>query len=601
MVLGMPSGSEDMSGECMITKREQELIAILLGSDSWMKGSVLAGMLGCGSRTLQAEIAVVNKMLSKHSRTMKIASNNRLGYRLEGSREQIKRIAAEQNAAPLPDSYESANAILTVLLYEKDYITLNRIADKTFLAPSSVSANMDKVRKMTERTVGAVLEVHPRRGYLLKASEPVRRMLAVNALGEEITEVSKQYPEIIESYELLPDIRRILIDVLVPESWIIEGRAFESFARYCAFSLTRQENGFPLQEDGISREIMPVIRRVAESLNEAFGHAMTDTGIYCLQERFEELNMIGTAKKNYPETEAKITRFFELVEAETGLVFAPKEDYRKRFSEHLYRMERRLNVGNYLRIPDPETFEKQYPTALHLVRTCLREVFGRQIPGNEERLMVSYIASLIDDSNIPVRVNIVSDRPVGEVYRFRRRMYESLGSMIDQIHIFPVYLYETRFAGREPDAVTLTTEAELTFRYSELMYIDLYAEEWQTGHIANVIKQRSEELRQRILRGYAEQFKNEVYEYKGKKADAMEILRQYAVLPDAVSESLIDAATLLVISHGTEQHDQKRIRTSGRALYKGKPVEQILYFRMGREPGAGRFPEYIREVVNRRI
>ena len=50
--------------------------------------------------------------------------------------EKFKKYVDEKGAAPARDSFESANNILTVLLYEKDFITLNNIADKTFLAAS---------------------------------------------------------------------------------------------------------------------------------------------------------------------------------------------------------------------------------------------------------------------------------------------------------------------------------------------------------------------------------------------------------------------------------------------------------------------------------
>ncbi len=587
----------------MFTERELKLLAILLGSDEWLSGKILSSMLNVRSRTLQSEVASINSILKKHSSFSRIASNNRLGYRLEGNREQIKKYVADMGFDSADDSYRSANSILTVLLYEDDYITLNDIADRTFLAPSSVSANLEKVRKMIDRARGAELIVHPRKGYRLKAQEHVKRMLVVNALDERISEVTRQYPEIEEGYEILDDVREVLMDVFLPVDYIIEGKAFDAFSRYCAFSITRQQSGHLMDEEIEDHEIEPVVRQIAASLSEELGCSFSEKELLSMDDRLKDLNVLGISKKDYPLMEEKIRRFSDLVKEETGLSIELENSYLKRLSEHLYRMDRRLDVGNYLRTQDPEAIEKQYPVALHLVRTILRRVFGKKLPGNEERLVVPYIASFINDSHIKVKVDIVSDLPVGEVYRFRSRLYETYGNYIDRIRIFPVYLYEKRFANRDEDPVYFTTEEKLVFRYDELIYVDLYEEIYQSDMIVKTIMRKSDELKKKRFLGFAERFEDEVCEYEVDGCGIDDILEELAGSSSSENRSccVIDDFCLLVISHGGKDHVQKKVILSEALIYDNRSIDQILYFNIGCAEDADLFSQYIRETINRRI
>ena len=587
----------------MFNERELILLAILLGRNDWIPGKVLAGMLNVGNRTLQSEIAAVNVILTRHSGNVKIASNNRLGYRLEGNRDQIRKYVCEKGSDPTRDSFESANNILTVLLYERDYITLNDIAEKTFLATSSVSFNLERVKKMISRAKDAELLVHPRKGYKLKAEEYLKRMLSVNALSDEISETGRLYPEIIEGYELLAEIRELLMRVFVTYEYVVEGKAFDAFSRYCAFSITRQQNGFILDSINTEHGISETIYRIAEAFEDELNYSFSREELYLLTDRLEELNVIGTAKKDYPETEKQIRDFFKVVEEETGLIMKADEDYLKRMSEHLYRMIRRVDVGNYLRTKDPETIEKQYPVALHLLRTCFLKVFRQTIPGNEERLLLPYISALLTVPGPKVDICIISDQPVGEIYRYRMNLYETYGSLIGKIRIFPTYLYEERYRNVLKDAICLTSEEELVFRYSELTYIDLYKEQYQNDLISKMIFERSEQIRERMLASFAEQlwedetvFNNMTDSYEEVMSDLVgkEFLAN-------TSSSLIDNNTLLVICHGGDRHLQKKLVLKKAVVYQDKQISKILYFKIGHGDNVNRFCEYIRETINKHV
>lgn len=585
----------------MFTDRELKLLAILLSSEEWISGKILSDMLNIRSRTLQSEIANINSIF-KNSSSARIASNNRLGYRLEGNTEQLRKYVRSRMADYTEELYQNVKNILTILLYEKDYLTLNNLAEKAYLAPSSVSFNLERVKALISRTKNAQLKVHPRKGYRIEASEYAKRVLIINALSEKGSQISSQYPEIIEGYELLEEIKHPLAKAIVSDNYIIEGKAFDALLRFSAFSITRQLNGYILEKRNDSHPINPISEKLAAMFEKELNYCFSQEELLCLDERIEELNIIGTAKRDFPSVETKIKEFLDLLESESGLKIAFRKDKLKQFSEHLYRMRKRADIGNYFRIPDPELIEKQYPVALHFLRTTFRKVFSENISGSEQRMLVPYIDTFIAHEPYKVSINIVSDQPVSRIYRYRDSLYETYGSYLEIIRIFPEYLYRERFSNRDNEALFFTTEERLVFEFAELTYIGLYEDEYQKNMILKKILDRGNELKRKNYLDYGERFKNEQYTYKGKEEDCLKILESFVEekYRKDLSFSIIDNSCLLVINHGKDRHLQKDIAINDAVYYDSRKINRILYFNIGKAEDANRFCEYVTETVNRR-
>ena len=583
----------------MFTERELKLIAILLGMEDWLPGRSLAKMLGVGSRTLQAEVADINTIFRNKLSGVLIQSNNRLGYRLEGDRSQIKRFVDADTKIEMADPYENARSILTVLLYERDYLTLNQIADKTYLASSSVSANLEKVKKLIGLVTDAKLDVHPRKGYRLLAAESKKRMLIMSIMKQP-SETALSYPAAAEGFDILKEVRDIVSDEFLRHNYIIEGEAFDLFAVYCAFSIARQDNGYSLEENKKDCAVSLISRDLLDALKEGLGHEFTEAEVVCLDERLNEFNLIGSAKKEYPAIEEMIRKFIDAVYEETGLRLISDYDYLKRLSEHLHRMSRRLDAGNLLVSEERKQIKRLYPVALHLVKTCLRKTAGMKAAENEELQIAPFISTFLSEKADRIYINIVSDEPVSLIYHFRMRLYDLYGSYIEKIRIYPTYLYRKRFADSDKDALFFTTEEELVFENREVTYIELYEEDHQMEMILNQIRRKWNEVKNKRIDSFDKRFKDCVYEYDGDKDSCFSILAEVKGIreEDKLSVMALDQ-TLLAISHENTYSDHAVYLLKEPIYFEDALIEKISYFNIGRDDDARSFCTYIQNAINK--
>ncbi len=566
----------------MFTERQFRILAFLLNLETWISGSSLSDMLNISMRTLQKEIADLNLILKHTASNARITSNNRLGYYLEGNRSVLKQKLSSYNAEQ-QDDYSSAKSILTVLLFEHDYISIEKIADRVFLAKSSVSANLEKVRRIVESTHEAELMVHPRKGFLLKAPEYIKRILEVRIMDGDITYSAEKIPGLYEAYRMMPDMRELLTDVLLPVDYIVEGNVFEDIVRYCVFSIARSADGFELTEGSEPHELNPVTSEIADKISKRLSYQMSEMEILCLDDRLRELNVIGTTKKDNSESEQIIHDFCVTVTNETGLPFSIEGKHLKRMAEHIQRMNMRITSGNTMVGGYAEGAEKNYPGTLHLIRTCMTQVLQHEIPGAEARLLAPYLAAVFDEMRQKINVYIVSDYPVGLIYRFRMRMRNYFAAHVNEIQIFPVYLYERRFRGlKESDkyAVFLTTETALSFANPELIYIDLYEEEYQFDTILHRIRSMLSLQEKEVMDGIAASFTACEYVCGSVGTDWYGLLEQYGIHPERKNTSLgvIDEKMLLIIEHGRNENCQMNIRLKKPYPYNAHRITQIRYY-----------------------
>ena len=586
----------------MFNDRDLKLLAILLGREEWLPGKVLADMLYISARTLQGEIAQVNRLLRQNFTTIKIASNHRLGYYLEGNRTQLKAYIAKQKPVPLADPLHNISDILTILLYETDYITINEIADRTFLAPSSVNFNLSKVRQIISDTKHAELCVHPRKGFRLEAPEYIKRILIVNFLPDKITEVGKQYEAVKELYDTLEPMENIVIDVLTSESDIVEGNSFLPFIRHCALAIIRPSYGFIHTSSPSPHPVDPTLQRIVTRMEESFATHLDETELMCLSRRYEEFNRIGSARKSYPEIEELVHRFFRKAEADTGIRFSKDNGYIRHLCEQLYRMRQRIHTGSTPVTSHSALIESQYPAAFHLVHTILRDLLDEEIPPEEEHMLVPYIASLMYGAGGKLRINIVSDAPVAYIYRFRKELYERYSAYIEIIRIFPSYLYLKKFHDSDEDALFLTTEPSLVFEYPELVYVDLFEEAYQSEMISRQIRQKYNQLRIQSIQRFIEQFQTSEIQVNSSDDSWKDLLEKYrsVPLPEAISTSFIDADTLLVITHDLSEHMHVLMTLNSESYFLNNHIARISYFNISRDNDSNSFCDYIGIAVNSR-
>ena len=110
------------------TKREMDILLILLAERDWITGEEIAGRSGISKKTVQQEIRMIEETLGLEAG---LCSGQKKGYRLNGvSQEQLQRIlmCLEENEAHY-NMKDRTSVLALYLLFQRDYVTMDRLAE----------------------------------------------------------------------------------------------------------------------------------------------------------------------------------------------------------------------------------------------------------------------------------------------------------------------------------------------------------------------------------------------------------------------------------------------------------------------------------------
>ncbi len=596
----MPSVSTAIKGVSMITARQSRMAAILLSTDSWIAGAVFSDMLGISLRTLQTEVKSLNSLFAEMRINARVISNNRLGYCFEGDRETLRRRLAKTECEDAL-SGKSRRDILAVLLFEADWITIGSIADRIFLAKSSVNSNLSEIRRMFEDTSAVRLTVHPRKGIRLEAPESVKRALCAELLDESMTEFL--------SVEALPDafydlaeMRNILIHAFTPDDHIVEGEGFELIARWCVFSGLRSTLGFeiePVEQERVQDRII----RIRDEMEERLGYRFSDAELIYLQRYIRRFNVIGITKTDDRNTEQEIQQFISVLNNESGMNVSISEKDLKRFSEQLQRTRYRMENGLETPVRNASETCRLFPIALHFIHTVFSRVTGLSFPDSEAEQIVPFVSSLLDDLRPKADLYIVSDHPISELYRYRRRLRAFYDYYVGRIHLIPLYLYEQRYRMHIDNAIFLTTDPQLFFQEDNMHYLDVTEEITSMEHLSRMFRNHYAQRAEAIIRSFEEQFSGNELELSNQSSNLLQICREagFSVCSERTNLFLTGGSAAAVIEHGTGSHHRIQLSLKQPVPFRGHVIHTIDYVYLGSADNSYYFFEYIRFLLNGRV
>ncbi len=156
------------------TKREMDILLILLAERDWITGEEIAGRLGISKKTVQQEIRMIEETLGLEAG---LCSGQKKGYRLNGvSQEQLQRIlmCLEENEAHY-NMKDRTSVLALYLLFQRDYVTMDRLAEIFYLSKTTVFSEIKTLKRWMGRQGGITLEVSGTKGVLIRGKEMDRR------------------------------------------------------------------------------------------------------------------------------------------------------------------------------------------------------------------------------------------------------------------------------------------------------------------------------------------------------------------------------------------------------------------------------------------
>ncbi|EGT4215827.1 HTH domain-containing protein, partial [Clostridioides difficile] len=217
-----------------ITARQINIIKILLNSKDTISGIALSQEIGCSSKTIQNEIKDINKQL----RNGKILSIRGVGYKLEGSFDEVN---INSNLYDDVDRVEYIiRKILTLSNEEKNTIKLEDLADSMYVSVSTVKNDLKEVKRMLEKYSISVKSKHKQGICVLESEDKILNCI-VDLSNKRDNQLSLNdfLNDDIKERKLL--IKKLLLDILNENGLVLTDIEFKSVLNNILVMLSRHK------------------------------------------------------------------------------------------------------------------------------------------------------------------------------------------------------------------------------------------------------------------------------------------------------------------------------------------------------------------------
>ena len=321
-----------------------------------------------------------------------------------------------------------------------------------------------------------------------------------------------------------------------------------------------------------------------------------------VEARLKELNMVCKETDIQLDMLQKLEVFIQRVQEETGLKLQVERDLLEVLSDHVSRMELRIqngrnNIGNHTK-----EMAKRYPLEMHLLRTCLSPVLNTEIPDAEMGYLVLYFASAIERNRRKPDILFISDQSASSIYNVQNKLKGFLGERISEITVIPEYLFEQRKERYCRNyQLRITSEKELVLKDASFTYLDLFADNEQIMRLGrnvdklenNYWKEKEEKLRKKYGTKDSLYLIEEVADF-----DDLKKRIGYEYQEQKVSEETIGSNRLSMIDHEQDGRNKiYRIYLKKPFSYGGKQITEVIAAHYGGEGDMIEFFDYVKELL----
>ncbi len=454
-----------------MTNRQIYIIAYLLNHPQGIKGDHLAYQAGISVRKLQSEIKEINELLPGGAKIGTISKNI---YRADGFTEEARKTlldaSDDRNSFYMPE--ERVNDILSVLLFARDYVTMEYVAETLFLSKATVFRAIENSPALEK-----AITVNPTRGLLIDVPEFEKRQLLTKVFDKEHAYL--YWPGLKEGYEQLSfSFKKILPKLFKEHSYNVSGEALRSFRRYLIITILRRKNGFLLEDIDNKLQVSSLLEDVLQEIYRIEGLQFSPAEIQDCQAKLNELSTFTTQVPPHrnqwkAELEDKYQSFVEEIKKGCGLELSMDEDKRESFMVHVHKLKQRVEFGHHISNYNKRIINRSCPLAVHIILNYFEKSFGFKVPEAEISFLAIYLSLFLQENDKKMRALIVSDMQPSMVYSMRQWLLQHFSSDISDIEIVPKYAFSPDSI--EDDILVFTTVEEVVLACQNAILIKPFA------------------------------------------------------------------------------------------------------------------------------
>lgn len=451
----------------MLSLRQIKIIVYLMSSSDWVSGERLAGFLSVNRKTLLNDLYEIDSYYGKEC----VIETGKKGYRLTFLSEAVRNQMSIQNQeSPEPSLRFRSSLILLYLMFLKDYISMQELADRFYISKTAVSMELETVRRWITRNPGLDLEVSVQKGIRLLSTEPILRIFLCKFASKDAFTKLPFNKEFADTYiTTLESAKRVIRVIVREKNEVLTGEAFRRMSRYLAVAIMRSKTGFLRDDEPLNvSEADAVLWR--ECVSEICRYKLSGAEINDLAQLYDACDFLGkTADYGNRNNVIEGLRIFdqnvsELLEIpETGLLID------ETVINYLCQMEKRQKIGFIAINNMNEYIVARYPLAVYLTYRYSKDSFGYE-PNREMSYFSIQLGEALCRLEKPLQILLVTNSNENAARGIINDIQEIvIGVRISKI--VPDYLFLEDPSMKEEYDILLTTEMNVILTVPDFYFI----------------------------------------------------------------------------------------------------------------------------------
>jgi transcriptional antiterminator len=427
-------------GKQMFTHRQLLILSFLLSDSFSFSSSFLSSILNVSERTIQLEVQEINKLLPDDGSffylTKRKGQTQNLTPETLAWLNQLIKENKEQNSS----EFERKNLILLVLLFEKEYLSMEELSKRIYVSKTAIHKEMEQSWKLRE-----FIEVSAQKGLKINRSEPEKRNLLAKLFNyDRSLNTLLKLPN--DTQLIFEQVKTVTDRLFYEHQYFISGKSLALFQNYLVSTIIRNRKGFYLseqeQQTAAKVELSSLLKEIIRELNLA----VSKEDMSYIQVKLNELNVTNytgevTALSHYTFIKDKLATFYEAVDRELGITIQPTADWENKFIIHMHKLIIRLANGNDNDNYNKRKINQEYPLTLQVIRDYFEPIFGLAIPESEQAYLALYFAEFIEYEEQQLQLLFITDNLPSLIYRTKELIKEYSGYKITSIKNVTIYEY----------------------------------------------------------------------------------------------------------------------------------------------------------------
>lgn len=448
----------------MFNKRANEILNILLTSESAITGKRLAEQLQVSNRTIRSDVREINAQLEAEG--IEVKSRNPQGYYIDETDKTLLRMILDapedvEDVSYVPDTPdERLIYILLRLLVDDGYCSMNTMAEAIYVSKATIHTDVRRLIALMKKKSDKVQLQSNAQGIRFHGDELKLRLFTMKMLMRQEQAIKLMIKTLhfidsnIDYNEHGLALYQGIVSAIEKHGIYLTDQEVHSFVIYLSIAILRIKQGHELTDFHQDKQMDPLTMEIAGCATEIFKVGMNKPEVMAIKERLEGKRIAKALKveQNDEAINQVIDIFLQKVQAKYGLDFSSNHNLREFLYLHIKPMLHRLRKQESEENPLKDDIKKKFPLAIEisfLLMDVIKEEFDLLMNDSEISYIALHIAAALEVQYTPAKVILVSDLGASPLQLMRSKLSNHFTNKIHVMESYTEYEFQALYEKQE--------------------------------------------------------------------------------------------------------------------------------------------------------